>query len=274
MPSNRVRSRRSLTTAAAVLAAALITPLFAASTAGAAAQAVTLPPVHDGFDYQIGGAYAPPAGVGVVSRDHTASPAAGLYNICYVNAFQAQEGAESEWDSDLLLRDSSGEIVYDGGWGEALLDIRTAAKRDRIAAKVKTWIDGCASKKFNAVEPDNLDSYDRSEGLISEANAKAFVKSLSSYAHEKNLAMAQKNTVKFSTARAETGLDFAIAEECGEWDECGDYTEGFGNNVIVIEYQESAFKKTCAEFGSRLSVVLRDVFVTVPGNSQYVRKTC
>lgn len=53
----------------------------------------------------------------MVSRDHTASPAAGLYNICYVNAFQAQEGAESEWDSDLLLRDSSGEIVYDGGWG-------------------------------------------------------------------------------------------------------------------------------------------------------------
>lgn len=139
---------------------------------------------------------------------------------------------------------------------------------------MKTWIDGCASKKFNAVEPDNLDSYDRSEGLISEDNAKAFVKSLSSYAHEKNLAMAQKNTVIFSTARAETGLDFAIAEECGEWDECGDYTEGFGNNVIVIEYQESAFKKTCAEFGSRLSVVLRDVKVTVPGNSQYVRKTC
>ena len=43
---------------------------------------VTTPPVHAGFDYQIGGPYTPPAGVQVVSRDHDASPAAGLYNIC------------------------------------------------------------------------------------------------------------------------------------------------------------------------------------------------
>ncbi|MFJ3704610.1 MULTISPECIES: endo alpha-1,4 polygalactosaminidase [Streptomyces] len=268
---NRVRSHGRVPVAAAV-AAALITPLFLTSTADGAVQAVSLPPAHGNFDYQIGRPYTPPTGVQVVSRDHTASPAAGLYNICYVNAFQAQPGAEDEW-GDLLLRDAAGDIVYDEGWGEAILDIRTDTKRQRIAAKVNTWIDTCATKGFKAVEPDNLDTFTRTD-LISESNAKTFVRLLADHAHRKGLAIAQKNTSDFSLARDETGLDFAVAEECGEWDECGDYTEGFGDNVIVIEYQEKAFKATCAAFGSRLSVVLRDVDVSAPGDSGYVRKTC
>ncbi|MEU0132880.1 endo alpha-1,4 polygalactosaminidase [Streptomyces sp. NPDC006296] len=268
---NRVRSHGRVPVAAAV-AAALITPLFFTSTADGAALAVSPPPAHADFDYQIGEPYTPPAGVEVVSRDHTASPAAGLYSICYVNAFQAQPGAESEW-GDLLLRDAAGEIVYDEGWGEAILDIRTAAKRQRIAAKVNSWIDSCATKGFRAVEPDNLDTFARTD-LISEAQAKTFVRLLADHAHEKGLAIAQKNTSEFSLDRDETGLDFAVAEECGEWDECGDYTEGFGDDVIVIEYQEQAFRETCAEFGSRLSVVLRDVDVSAPGDGGYVRKTC
>ncbi|MFE4451091.1 endo alpha-1,4 polygalactosaminidase [Streptomyces sp. NPDC056796] len=268
---NRVRSYGRVPVAVAA-AAALITPLFLSSTASGATQAVTVPPTHANFDYQIGEPYTPPSGVKVVSRDHTASPAAGLYNICYVNAFQAQPGAENEW-GDLLLRDAKGNVVYDDGWGEAILDIRTDAKRQRIAAKVNAWIDTCATKGFKAVEPDNLDTFSRTD-LISKANAKAFVRLLADHAHQKGLAIAQKNTSEFSLSRAETGLDFAVAEECGEWDECGDYTEGFGDNVIVIEYKASAFKATCAAFGSRLSVVLRDVDVSAPGSSKYVRKTC
>src|SRR4051812_15827556 len=49
--------------------------------------AVKLPPLHAGFDYQLGGPYPPPAGVEIVTRDRTAPPVEGLYNICYVNAF-------------------------------------------------------------------------------------------------------------------------------------------------------------------------------------------
>ncbi|MFE7980058.1 endo alpha-1,4 polygalactosaminidase [Streptomyces shenzhenensis] len=272
MPFNPRARTRAFTAAAVASAAAVVGPLLLAPTADAAAQAVVLPPAHAGFDYQIGSPYTPPAGVQVVSRDHTAAPAAGLYNICYVNAFQAQPGAESEW-GDLLLRDANGNVVYDEDWGEAMLDIRTDAKRKQIAAKVDAWIDGCAGKGFNAVEPDNLDTFDRTS-LISESNAKAYVKLLADHAHAKGLAIAQKNTPGFSTDRATTGLDFAVAEECGQWDECGDYTAGFGDNVIVIEYQDKAFRKTCAEFGDRLSVVLRDVNVSAPGDSGYVRKTC
>ncbi|MEW2546307.1 endo alpha-1,4 polygalactosaminidase [Streptomyces sp. NPDC047002] len=269
--TTRPRPRRGLAALAAVTAAVAIS-LPACSTAGAAAPAAALPPVHAGFDYQINKPYQPPAGVRVVSRDHTASPAQGLYNICYVNAFQAQPGAEAQWPG-LLLKDANGQVVYDEDWGEAMLDTRTDEKRKAIAAKVDAWIDSCAAKGFDAVEPDNLDTFDRTD-LLSEADAKATVKLLADHAHEKGLAVAQKNTAQLSTERADTGLDFAIAEECGEWDECGDYVEGFGDHVIVIEYEQKYFTKTCSGYGDRLSVVLRDRDVLSPGDAGYVRKVC
>ncbi|OQR65564.1 hypothetical protein B6E66_02700 [Streptomyces maremycinicus] len=260
-------------TGVAVAAAALTGALLAQATSTRAA-AVALPPTHAGFDYQIGGAYTPPAGVKVVTRDHTASPAAGLYNICYVNAFQAQPGAESEWASDLLLRDSAGNVVYDEDWGEALLDVSTSAKRQRIADRIGVRIDGCRDKGFQAVEPDNYDSYTRSRNRLTANNAQAFIKLLSTRAHADGLAIAQKNTSELAGNRTANGLDFAVAEECGQYDECGDYTSAFGNNVIVIEYTNTGRTKACAGWGGTLSIVQRDVDVSPAGSGGYVRKTC
>ncbi|MEV5456230.1 endo alpha-1,4 polygalactosaminidase [Streptomyces sp. NA03103] len=256
-------------TAVLVTAAALVP-----GSARAEAAAYTPPPAHAGFDYQIGGAYTPPAGVDVVSRDHTASPAPGLYNICYVNAFQAQPGAEGDWDDDLLLRDANGDVVYDADWGEAFLDIRTADKRERIAAKVGTWIDGCADKGFQAVEPDNYDSYTRAGDLLDAADAQGLIRLLAERAHSDGLAIGQKNTVELAPNRERNGLDFAVAEECGEWDECGDYTAAFGDRVIVIEYTAKGLSKACAGFGDELSIVRRDLDVSPEGSSGYVRETC
>jgi hypothetical protein len=250
---------------------ALTAALFTACDA-AAAQVVP-PPAHAGFDYQIGGGYTPPAGVSVVSRDHDDEPASGFYNICYVNAFQAQPGAEAEW-GDLLLRDSAGDIVYDEDWGEALLDIRTADKRRRIADKVNDWTDQCAEKGFQAVEPDNYDSYTRSKDLLTAAQAQTYVRLLSAHAHQVGLAIAQKNTLELAGDRVANGLDFAVAEECGQWEECGDYVDAFGANVIVIEYTEEGLGTACADWSDELSIVLRDVDVSAPGSDGYVYQTC
>ncbi|WP_316784015.1 endo alpha-1,4 polygalactosaminidase [Streptomyces sasae] len=260
-------------TGSVIGAAALTGALFVAAPSTQAAT-VSLPPTHAGFDYQIGGAYTPPAGVKVVTRDHTASPAAGLYNICYVNAFQAQPGAEGEWASDLLLRDSAGKVVYDEDWGEALLDVSTNAKRQRIASQIGSQIDGCRDKGFQAVEPDNYDSYSRSGNRLTANDAQAFIKLLSARAHADGLAIAQKNTPELAGNRTANGLDFAVAEECGQYDECGDYTNAFGNNVIVIEYTNSGRSKACKGWGGTLSIVQRDVAVSPAGSSGYVRKTC
>ncbi|MEU5313847.1 endo alpha-1,4 polygalactosaminidase [Streptomyces sp. NPDC021562] len=268
--------------AAAFLAVALLiagcsgTPTTdAGTTSGSPSAKVSAPPAHAGVDYQLGGAYTPPKGVLVVSRDHTASPAAGLYNICYVNAFQAQPDAQKEWDADLLLRDGSGKVVMDDDWGEAMLDIGTPGKRARIAKKVDGWIDECADKGFDAVEPDNYDSYTRApHGLLTAADAEAFQTLLARHAHARHLAVAQKNTLELAKDRKRVGLDFAVVEECGQYDECGSYVDAFGDHVIVVEYTEKGMRKACAGWGDRISVVRRDLDVTPAGQEGYLRETC
>ncbi|MEV1023343.1 endo alpha-1,4 polygalactosaminidase [Streptomyces sp. NPDC050264] len=270
MSIDRARTRR-ISVAGVALTATLVAPLLTASPASAA---VTLPPAHAGFDYQIGGAYTPPAGVSVVSRDRGASPAPGLYNICYVNAFQVQPDELDSWDADLLLRDSAGDVIIDEEWNEAILDVSTAAKRTRIAAKVNGWIDGCASKGFQAVEPDNYDSYSRSQGKFGTSAAMAYITELSAHAHSKGLAIAQKNTADLAEYRSTTGLDFAIAEECGEWNECDSFTDHFGDDVIVIEYTAKGLKTACDGWKDELSIVRRDMDVSPAGSSGYLRQTC
>ncbi|MEA5360677.1 endo alpha-1,4 polygalactosaminidase [Amycolatopsis sp., V23-08] len=265
MPFSRVQFLASAALAAAVLGGS-------ACTASAAPAAVAPPPVKAGFDYQIGGAYTPPSGVQVVSRDHGDAPAAGLYNICYVNAFQAQPGSEGEW-GDLLLRDANGKVVVDEDWDEALLDVHTADKRTRVAAKVNAWIDDCAAKGYQAIEPDNYDSFTRSRGLLSDSDAQAYIRLLSAHAHAKGLAIAQKNTSELAGQRQANGLDFAIAEECGQQKNCDEFTPAFGDHVIVIEYTDSGLKTACSRWSS-LSIVRRDLDVVPKGASGYVRKTC
>nr|WP_307623763.1 endo alpha-1,4 polygalactosaminidase [Streptomyces sp. V3I7] len=234
---------------------------------------VRLPPRHADWDYQLGGAYPPPSGVRVVGRDRTASPASGLYNICYVNAFQAQPQESGAWPADLLLRDAHGKVVVDEDWGEALLDIGTPAKRERVAERVNGWIDGCADRGFDAVEPDNYDSYTRSRHLLTATDATAFVTLLSRHAHTRHLATAQKNTPELAGKRARTGLDFAVAEECAEFDECGAYADAFDDRVLVVEYSADGLRKALAGFGDRLGIVRRDVALSTPGNPGYIRET-
>lgn len=285
MASNLYRSRLTVglavTTAAAVAMSVGIGAADAStSSVGRSTIASTWapPPANASFDYQIGAPYTPPAGVTVVSRDHDASAASGLYNICYVNAFQAQTDAASWWKSnhpDLLLHDAKGNLVIDRDWNEILLDFSTAAKRAALTTIVGGWIDGCAGKGFKGMEPDNLDSWTRSKNLLTESQAVAYAASLVSYAHGKGLAVAQKNTADLSTASArQAGFDFAVAEECADFDECQNFTATYGNHVIVIEYTKSQFTKACNAYGSTLSIVLRDVDVTAPGSGSYVFKSC
>ncbi len=112
-------------------------------------------------------------------------------------------------------------------------------------------------------------------GLLTEDQAVLYAASLSAYAHGKGLAIGQKNTAELSTAKAKkAGFDFAVAEECGEWNECDAYTRTYGNNVIVIEYAQNGFTKACNSHGSKLSIVQRDVAVSKAGSGKYVYKAC
>jgi hypothetical protein len=267
---------------AACLAATVLLSLPAALP-GAAASSGTRPapfPAGARFDYQIGGAYRPPAGVQIVDRDRHGRPVSGRYNICYVNAFQAQPGELSWWRREhprLLLHDSSGHEVVDHGWNEVLLDVGTVAKRRALAVILGNWIDGCARRGFQAIEPDNLDSYTRSKGLLHASDAVAFAARLSAHAHRDGLRIAQKNAVELAGRRARTGFDFAIAEECQVYRECPGYLRSYGDAVIEIEYTDngrSAFAAACAARGARISIELVDRDVLPAGAPQHVRRFC
>jgi hypothetical protein len=270
--------KRRFLVGAAVAAVASAAVAMGIGNADAASAAFAPPPANASFDYQIGAPYTPPSGVTVVSRDHDAAAAPGIYNICYVNAFQAQTEAADWWKTnhpDLLLHDKNGKLVIDKDWNEILLDYSTAAKRSGLTAIVGGWIDQCAGKGFKGLEPDNLDAYTRSKGLLTKAQALAYAKSLITYANGKGLAVGQKNTADLSSSEAKAaGFSFAVAEECADYDECQNYTATYGNNVIVIEYSTAGYNKACKSYGSKLSVVLRDVDVTAPGSGSYVFKTC
>jgi hypothetical protein len=234
------------------------------------------PPANAGLDYQLGGAYEPPAGVTIVSRDRTEAPAPGLYNICYVNGFQIQPGEEDMWMADhpdLILRDGDGNPVIDQDWDEMLIDVGTPDKRARVAAIVGGWIDGCATDGYQAIEIDNLDSYTRSQGLLEEEDAIAQMALFSDAAHERRLYIAQKNSAELVGRKLEMRTDFVVAEECNRYAECDVYTGAYGDQVFVIEYRQQDFTAGCAAFPD-LSIVLRDRNLVTPSAAAYVFAGC
>lgn len=253
--------------------AALITKLIAMILA--AIGGVALPPTAGIADYQLGGAYEPASSVQIVTRDRTEQPARGRYNICYVNAFQTQPGELAWWRAkhpDLLLH-HNGELLIDENWpDEVLLDLRTPAKRSEAAAVVSAWFDECAEDGFDAIEPDNLDSWTRSNGLIKESHALAFAGQLVTRAHAAGLAIAQKNTAEWSSKKI--GFDFAVAEECQVYGECGVYIEAYGGHVIEIEYATKPFTSSCAARSGEISIIRRDLDVVPRGDPSYVYRTC
>ena len=255
-------------------------PVPQPSPSASVARSVRLPPVGARVDYQLGGPYPPPAGVRIVTRDRTAEPVPGVYSICYVNAFQAQPGEDAEWrgrDADLLLRDSAGDAVIDEDWDEPLLDTSTAAKRARLAAIVGGWIDGCAASGFDAVEPDNLDSWTRSDHLLTRADNLAFAALLAERAHAAGLAIAQKNAGEVAAEAKRVGMDFAVAEECEHYRECALYTDVYGHHVIELEYTDqpaSDFSRACRERGDSISIERRDRDVVPLGARGYAAEWC
>lgn len=264
-----------LAAAVALLATMMTTPVDAANARSDA----LLPPAAARVSVQLGGTYRPPAGVAVVERDRTDRSAPGLYNICYVNAFQAQT-AETEWwlrrHPNLLLR-RHGRTVIDKQWNEALLDTSTATKRAALLTIIGPWIDGCARSGYGAVDVDNLDSYTRSHDLLTASDALAFGRMLAARAHRDGLAIAQKNTANLSKAAHAAGFDFAIAEQCQVYDECGAYTAVYGSHVIEIEYTDrpaTLFLAACHVRGRAVSITLRDPNLTPSGRAAHREKWC
>lgn len=125
-------------------------------------------------------------------------------------------------------------------WDERWLDVREIALLEPLmSARMKMAKDkGC-----DAVEPDNMDSYSNLEevkptGSYTGAHQIAYNKAVAKWAHAAGLSVALKNDV--DQVEALVGdFDFALNEQCYEYNECGPY-QAFvkaGKAVFGVEYK-------------------------------------
>jgi hypothetical protein len=238
-------------------------------------------PAGAGVDYQLGGAYPPPDGVGIVVRDSTERPVDGVWSVCYVNGFQTQPGESEAWldERPELVLHEEGEPLPDPNWpDEYVLDTSTPAKRLAIMGVLGRVIDTCAEAGYSAVEIDNLDSFSRSGGQLTVEHNTALAELFADRAHSAGLSIGQKNAADMSSdLRRLVGFDFAVAEECHRFDECAAYTEAYGSAVIDIEYTDDlrgSFADVCADPDTPPSVVLRDRDLVPEGGAGYTFALC
>ncbi|WP_298255185.1 endo alpha-1,4 polygalactosaminidase [uncultured Arthrobacter sp.] len=228
------------------------------------------------LDYQLGGAYEPATGVQVVVRDVSDPPAADLYSVCYLNGFQTQPEESASWGADGLVLLVDGVPLADPEWpDEFLLDTSTADQRTAIAERIGVGLQECADKGYEAVELDNLDSYTRSDGLLTLPDNLELAAMLVEHSHDLGMLVGQKNAAEESATFKDVGFDFAVAEQCVEFDECADYADAYGTAVLGIEYpEESGVEDPCTAPDRPESMVLRDRDLTKPGDRAYLYRAC
>src|SRR5262245_16461731 len=125
---------------------------------------------------------------------------------------------------------------YEGFPEERWLDIR---RFHLFAKQLRHRFDICARKGFDAVEPDNLAGWENRTGFpIGAAAQLRFNRWIAREAHRRGMAVALKNDGR-QVAELLGAFDFAIVEECFQYDECGLY-EPFvraGKAVFEAEYE-------------------------------------
>lgn len=140
-------------------------------------------------------------------------------------------------DADRFPRSAIGRR-YAGFPDERWLDV---SRFQLFAAPLLARIAMCARKGFDAVEPDNLAGWEpenKTGFAITRADQLRFNRWIARQVHRRGMAVALKNDGR--QARQLVGqFDFAIVEECFQYDECGLYKPFVdrGKAVFVAEYE-------------------------------------
>ncbi len=125
---------------------------------------------------------------------------------------------------------------YEGFPDERWLDVR---RFPAFAAPLRARIAICARKGFDAVEPDNLAGWENETGFpISAADQLRFNRWIARQVHARGMAVALKNDGS-QTGELLGSFDFAIVEQCFQYEECGLYRPfvAAGKAVFEAEYE-------------------------------------
>lgn len=168
----------------------------------------------------------------------------GRRAICYLSV-----GSWEDWRGD---RGRFPESVLgkplDGWPDERWLDVRA---RRVLRPIMKDRIATCARKGFDAVDPDNVEGYSNDTGFrIRPADQLRYNRMIARLAHEQGLAVGLKNDVG-QVRELEPHFDFAVNEQCLQYDECHKLRPFLRNGkpVLHIEYGHgrAAVAKVCAD---------------------------
>jgi len=131
--------------------------------------------------------------------------------ICYFSA-----GSYESWrsDSSIFPDEILGKKMDD--WDKKWLDIRNPDLKPIIQAR----LDLAQAKGCDGVEPDNVDGYTNETGFPLTADAQlTYNRFLASEAHSRGLSIGLKNDLN-QIKTLEPYFDFAVNEQCHEYDEC------------------------------------------------------
>src|SRR5690349_16443724 len=129
--------------------------------------------------------------------------------ICYMSA-----GSWENWRPDKA--DFPASVIgrpLDGWPGERYLDIRNL---DALGPIMKARLDLCKSKGFDAVDPDNVDSFEignKTGFPLTRTDAIRYLRFLAREAHARGLAIGLKNATEIAPQLLPV-IDFAVTEDC------------------------------------------------------------
>jgi hypothetical protein len=143
--------------------------------------------------------------------------ARGIKVVCYMDAGTYEPGRPDSSDFPASLRGAAVE-----GWpGELWLDVRPSGPNyAKLQSIMLARFKVCQQKGFDAVEPDNTDSYGNRSGFgTTAADQLEYNKWLAATAHGLGMAIFQKNDLDQVKA-LEPYFDGILDEECNNYSEC------------------------------------------------------
>ena len=211
-----------------------------AQAQAAQATAAWVPQVSDTWQWQLSGTINTKYNVRVYDIDLFDVPDSvitTLHNqgkavVCYFSA-----GSAENWRPDYHLFKAADKGNDLDDWeGEKWVDTRSA----NVRSIMKGRLDKAKSRGCDGVEPDNVDAYTNTPGFPLTASTQLdYNRFLAAEAHARGLKIGLKNDVDQIKA-LEPSFDFAVNEQCNQYNECGGYSAftGKGKPVFNAEYKK------------------------------------
>ncbi len=163
----------------------------------------------------------------------------GRMVICYFSA-----GSHEDWRPDAaVFADSTLGLPLEGWPGERWLDIR---RLDLLGGILEARLDLAVDKGCDAVDPDNVEGYANPTGFdLTAEDQIVFNRWLATGAHRRGLGIGLKNDLA-QIPDLVADFDFAVNEECFDFDECGLLSPFLDADKAVLAIDYSSDLSVCA----------------------------